>query len=99
MHLINYIYLFAFGLLSNSRGGIRTVSTKFRISSTELFEAASSSIISIACPLLKEVQLSQVLQASVSAVSWVQLIVLARIRAQVVFPTPRGPQNKNADAS
>jgi hypothetical protein len=29
----------------------------------------------------------------------VLLIVLARIRAQVVLPTPRGPQNKNACAN
>jgi len=28
-----------------------------------------------------------------------QLIVFARIRAQVVFPTPLGPQNKKACAS
>ena len=36
------------------------------------------------------------LQASPSAVGVMQLIVLAKIRAQVVFPTPRGPQNKYA---
>jgi hypothetical protein len=47
---------------------------------------------------LKPVQLSQVLQGSVSSVKLRQLIVLAKIRAQVVFPTPRGPQNKNACA-
>jgi hypothetical protein len=31
-----------------------------------------------------------------SACRFSQLIVLARMRAQVVLPTPRGPQNKNA---
>ena len=29
----------------------------------------------------------------------VQLMVLARMRAQVVLPTPRGPQNRNACAN
>ena len=40
-----------------------------------------------------------VLHASPSGVRFSQFIVLARIRAQVVFPTPRGPQNKNAWAN
>jgi hypothetical protein len=31
-------------------------------------------------------------------VKFVQLIVLAKMRAQVVLPTPLGPQNKNACA-
>ena len=35
---------------------------------------------------------------AVSDFRFKQLIVFARIRAQVVFPTPRGPQNKNACA-
>ena len=47
---------------------------------------------------LNEVQDSHLLQASVSDLRFKQLIVFARIRAQVVFPTPRGPQNKNACA-
>ena len=34
-----------------------------------------------------------------SAVGCRQLMVLAMIRAQVVFPTPLGPQNRNAWAS
>jgi hypothetical protein len=41
----------------------------------------------------------QVLQASPSAVLVSQLMVLAKILAQVVFPTPLGPQNKNACAN
>jgi hypothetical protein len=36
------------------------------------------------------------LQASTLLVGLKQLIVLARILAQLVLPTPRGPQNKNA---
>jgi hypothetical protein len=38
----------------------------------------------------------QTLQASPSAVRFSQLIVFAKILAQVVFPTPLGPQNKKA---
>jgi hypothetical protein len=41
----------------------------------------------------------QTLQASPSGVLFSQLIVLARILAQVVLPTPLGPQNKKACAS
>src|SRR5258705_4686243 len=41
----------------------------------------------------------QTLQASPSFVWFSQLIVLAKILAQVVLPTPLGPQNKNACAS
>jgi hypothetical protein len=40
-----------------------------------------------------------VLQASPSGVGLVQLMVLAKILAHVVLPTPLGPQNKNACAS
>jgi hypothetical protein len=49
-------------------------------------------------PLLKEVQLWHSLHASPSALTFSQLMVFARMRAQVVFPTPRGPQNKKACA-
>jgi hypothetical protein len=45
---------------------------------------------------LNAVQLLHWLQASKSALSWVQLIVLANKRALVVLPTPLGPQNKKA---
>jgi hypothetical protein len=41
----------------------------------------------------------QVSQASMDGEGRSQLIVLARIRAQVVLPTPLGPQNRNACAS
>jgi hypothetical protein len=47
-------------------------------------------------PLLKVVQDSQTSQASVAVLMLKQLIVLASILAQVVFPTPLGPQNKKA---
>src|SRR5450755_2038086 len=82
-----------------SCGAKRTWSTSVRISSTELLLAASSSWIFIEMPSLKETQDWQTLQASPSAAGLSQLIALARMRAQVVFPTPRGPQNKKAWAS
>ena len=44
-------------------------------------------------------QLLQTLQASPSFVLVSQFIVFASILAQVVLPTPLGPQNKNACAS
>src|SRR5450432_1336276 len=50
-------------------------------------------------PLSNETQELQTLQASPSGDLFSQLIVFARILAQVVLPTPRGPQNKNACAS
>jgi hypothetical protein len=50
-------------------------------------------------PSLNEMQEWHVLQASPSAAGFSQLMALARMRAQVVLPTPRGPQNKNAWAS
>src|SRR5690606_39139433 len=46
-----------------------------------------------------ETQLAHWLHASVSDVLFSQLMVFARIRAQVVLPTPRGPQNKKACAN
>ena len=69
------------------------------MSSTELFEAASNSKIFNEFPFANEVQLSHLLHASPSAETSVQLMVLAKILAQVVLPTPRGPQNKNAWAT
>ena len=50
-------------------------------------------------PLSNDTQLLQILQASPSAVLFSQFIVFANILAQVVLPTPLGPQNKNACAS
>src|SRR5690348_8480878 len=54
------------------------------MSSTELFDAASS---------------SKILREFTSAFSSKPLIIRATMRAQVVFPTPRGPQNRSACAS
>jgi len=48
---------------------------------------------------MNERQESQVPQASPLGCKLVQFTVLANIRAQVVLPTPRGPQNKNECAS
>src|SRR6476661_9189173 len=47
-------------------------------------------------PSLKERQEWHSLHASPSLLGFSQLIVFASIRAQVVLPTPLGPQNKNA---
>src|SRR4029078_4140262 len=80
-------------------GAKRTCSTNVLISSTELLLAASSSWIFNEVPSLKEIQELHLLQASPSAVLFSQLIVFAKILAQVVLPTPLGPQNKNAWAS
>src|SRR5580700_4928923 len=66
-----------------------------RISSTELLDAASNSWILKERPSLKLLHDSHSLQASVSAVRFRQLIVFAKIRAQVVLPTPLWPQNRN----
>ena len=64
---------------------MRTWSIRLLMSSTELFDAASS---------------SKILKAKSSSGLSVpsELIFLARIRAQVVLPTPRGPQKSNACA-
>ena len=54
--------------------------------------------------MLKELELLKLLhdshwsQASMSAVGFMQLMVLAMILAHVVLPTPLGPQNKKACA-
>ena len=79
-------------------GAKRTWSIRFLISSTELFDAASNSYTFNDCPLLNDVQESQASQASVFSVKLKQLIVFAKIRAQVVFPTPLGPQKRKACA-
>src|ERR1700757_1351066 len=80
-------------------GGIRTCSIRLRISSTELLEAASSSWILNELPFWNETQEWQTPQASPLGCRFSQLMVLARIRAHVVFPTPRGPQNRKACAN
>jgi hypothetical protein len=73
---------------------IRTLSIRLRMSSTELLEAASSSWMLKERDSLKDRHDSQLSQASVSEVRLKQLSVLANILAHVVFPTPRGPQNR-----
>src|SRR5436190_5796265 len=77
----------------------RTCSTSVLISSTELLLAASSSCMFNDVPSLKLLHEWHSLHASPSGCRFSQLIVLARMRAQVVLPTPRGPQNKNACAN
>lgn len=78
---------------------MRTCSTNDLISSTELFEAASSSYTLNEAESLNDLQEGHSLQGSKSAVKCSQLSAFANILAQVVFPTPRGPQNKNACAT
>ena len=73
---------------------MRTGSTTLRMSSTELLDAASNSwILNERCSLNARHD-SHSLHASPFAVGLRQLIVFANIRAQVVLPTPRGPQNR-----
>ena len=79
-------------------GGIITWSMSWRMSSTPLFDAASSSRILSERFSLNCRHESHWLQASPSGVREVQLIVLAKIRAQDVLPTPRDPQKRYACA-
>ena len=67
-----------------------------RISSTRLFDAASTSITSSDVPSATATQLSHTPHGSPSAPRFVQFIAFARMRAVVVFPVPRGPENKYA---
>jgi hypothetical protein len=66
------------------------------MSSTELLLAASNSCTLKVDPVLKDKQELHLSHASPSFPTFSQLIVFARILAQVVLPTPRGPQNKKA---
>jgi len=66
-------------------GGIRTWFIRLLISSTELLEAASNSKI-----------LNAKSSSGLSVPS--ELIFFANILAQVVLPTPLGPQNSKACA-
>ena len=66
-----------------------------RMSSTPLFDAASSSVTSSDVPLVIATQLAQTLHASPSR-GFSQLSALARIRAVVVLPVPRGPEKRYA---
>src|SRR5215216_2982057 len=80
-------------------GEKRTCSTRLRISSTELLLAASSSWMFREVPSSNDLQEWHLLQASPSGVWFSQLMVLANILAQVVLPTPLGPQKRNACAN
>ena len=75
-------------------GGMRTCSIRLRMSSTLLFEAASNSWMLNERPSSNARHDSQWPHASPSAPGFWQFMVLANIRAVVVFPTPREPQNK-----
>ena len=75
-------------------GGISTWSTRLRISSTPLFEAASSSTIFRDRPSLNARHESHSLHGLPLAVGLVQFIVFAKMRAHEVLPTPRDPQNR-----
>jgi len=61
-----------------------------------LFEAASSSKMLNEALSLKDLHDLHSLQGSTLSIGFSQLITLASILAQVVLPTPRGPQNRNA---
>ena len=50
-------------------------------------------------PSLKDTQDSHSPQGSMSGPGLEQFIILAKMRAVVVLPTPRGPQNRYACAS
>jgi hypothetical protein len=64
------------------------------MSSTELWEAASSSKTSSEVPSVMATQLGQTLHGDPSEPRFTQLSALARMRAVVVFPVPRGPLNR-----
>ena len=75
-------------------GGMRVCSISALMCSTPLLEAASSSKMLSERPSLKALQLSHSPQASPVEVSEVQFITFAKILAQVVLPTPLGPQKR-----
>ncbi len=77
-------------------GGILTWSLRLLISSTLLLEAASSSWILKDLSVLNDWHDSHSSHASPFSFRLKQFIVLARIRAHVVLPTPLGPQNRYA---
>ncbi len=72
----------------------RTWSVRLRMSSTELLEAASSSMMLSERFSLNALHEGHSLQGSPSAVGLAQLMVFAKMRAHVVLPTPRDPQNR-----
>ncbi len=80
-------------------GGMSTWSVRERISSTLLLEAASiSMMLSERCSLNARHD-SHSLHGSPSAVRCSQLMAFAKMRAVVVFPTPRCPQKRYECAS
>ena len=85
--MINTLYL-------PTCGGTRVCSISVLMCSTELLLAASSSKMLYERCSAKALQLSHSPHASPSWVGCSQLMALAKIRAQVVFPTPLGPQNR-----
>ena len=75
-------------------GGMRTISVRFLISSTELLDAASNSCMQYDRPSENERHDSHWPHGSISSDGLRQLMDLAKILAEVVLPTPLGPQNR-----
>ncbi len=73
-----------------------TRSTRSRIASTPLFDAASISTRSLKLPAAIATQFSHVPSGSPSSPRCRQLSALARMRAVVVLPVPRGPEKRYA---
>ncbi len=73
---------------------VDTLTRMSRMSSTELWEAASSSRTSSELPSVMAAQLAHVLSGEPSGLRCSQLSALARIRAVVVLPVPRGPAKR-----
>jgi len=71
-----------------------TLSVRSRMLSTLLFDAASSSKRSRKRPPRMARQFSHPSQGSPSSPSARQFSALARMRAVVVFPVPRGPEKR-----
>ena len=80
-------------LRARSLGAKAILSRSSRTSSMPRLLAASISMRSRAAPRLMASQERQALQGSPSARSW-QLTALARMRAVVVLPVPRGPAKR-----
>jgi hypothetical protein len=68
--------------------------TRSRASCTPRFDAASSSMRSENVPAAIPVQFTQASHGSPSGPRSVQLSALARMRALVVLPVPRGPEKR-----
>ena len=79
-------------------GAMETCRIRFRMSSTLLLLAASSSKMLSEWPSSKVLQGAHWPQATRSSPRFSQLMVRARMRAQVVLPTPRGPVKRKAEA-